>query len=196
MVGLIRPSRTLEEITAIRFRAGAEVVDGLLGCCVCAVTSITLRVKHMLKSNRIGHTVESVTLATPPPATPPAVPAGEVLTVSDVAAESGVARSAVRFYEKHGVITAVRTSSNQRRFDESAACRIQIAKLAQRVGLTVREIADLFADLPANPELDDWGRIGDRLIAEAEGRVVQLKAYLAEIETGNKLCDIGANLNA
>ncbi|MDP4504900.1 MerR family DNA-binding transcriptional regulator [Nonomuraea turcica] len=195
MIGLIRPSRTLEEITAIRFRAGAEVVDGLLGCCVCVVTAITLRVKHMLKSNRIGHNVESMTLTTPRPAPPLAVPAGEVFTVSDVAAESGVAPSAVRFYEKYGVITAVRTSGNQRRFDESAACRIQIAKLAQRVGLTVREIADLFADLPANPELDDWGRIADQLIAEAEGRVAQLKAYLAEIETGNKLCDIGANLD-
>ncbi|NRQ36895.1 MerR family DNA-binding transcriptional regulator [Nonomuraea sp. NN258] len=136
-----------------------------------------------------------MTISTPLPAPLPAVPAGEVFTVSDVAAESGVAPSAVRFYEKYGVITAVRTSGNQRRFDESAACRIQIAKLAQGVGLTVREIADLFAGLPANPAIDDWERIADQLIAEAEGRVARLTAFLAELGTGGRLCDIGANLD-
>lgn len=131
-----------------------------------------------------------MTLTTPQPTTETV----ETFTVSDVATQSGVAPSAVRFYEKHGVINAVRTSGNQRRFDESAACRIQIAKLAQRVGLTVREIANLFARLPADPGPDDWGRVADQLIAEAEQRVMKLKSHLKEIESGNKLCDIGANL--
>ncbi|MPY79602.1 MAG: MerR family transcriptional regulator [Actinophytocola sp.] len=115
----------------------------------------------------------------------------EVLTVSEVAAESGVAPSAVRFYEKHGVINAVRTSGNQRRFDESTACRIQVAKLAQRVGLSVREIAELFDDLPADPGPDEWGAIAGRLVIEAEERVAQLKARLAELGSGAKLCEIG-----
>lgn len=76
-------------------------------------------------------------------------------TVSEVAGESGVAASAVRFYEKNDVITAVRTPSNQRRFNDSAACRIKVAKLAQRVELTVREIAEVFADLSPAPGPDD-----------------------------------------
>lgn len=118
-----------------------------------------------------------------------------MFTVSDVAIESGVAPSAVRFYEKHGVINAVRTAGNQRRFDESAACRIQIAKLAQRVGLTVREIAELFTDLPADPSYDDWGRVADQLVAGAEQRVADLKAQLDAIGTEAKLCEIGANLD-
>src|SRR5699024_12263799 len=82
----------------------------------------------------------------------------EELTVGVVAAGSGVAASAVRFYEEHGVIRAVRTSTNQRRFDDSAVPRIQLAKLAQRIGLTVREIADLFAHLPR----DQIGRASGR----------------------------------
>ncbi|MGO3254516.1 MULTISPECIES: MerR family DNA-binding transcriptional regulator [Micrococcales] len=113
-------------------------------------------------------------------------------TVGDVAQESGVAASAVRFYERNGVITALRTPGNQRRFDESAGCKIKVARLAQRVGLTVREIAEVFADLPANPTPDDWNRISDTLIAEAEARTVALRAQLSELRSGTKLCELAA----
>ena len=126
-------------------------------------------------------------------------PAGrkvEALTVSDVAAASGAAPSAVRFYEKHGVITAARTSGNQRRFDESAACRIHIAKLAQRVGLTVREIAEMFAGLPADPQPEDWGRIAHQLVTEAEQRVADLKTQLDALGSGGRLCELGAAINS
>lgn len=118
-----------------------------------------------------------------------------LITVGDVAASSGVAPSAVRFYDKHGVIHSVRTSSNQRRFDASAACRIQIARLAQRVGLTVREIAELFSPLPAEPEPEDWSRVADRLISQAEQRVTDLRAQLDALGSGDKLCEIGARLD-
>lgn len=113
-----------------------------------------------------------------------------VLTVQDVAAESGVASSAVRFYERNGVVPAVRTAGNQRRFDESAACRIRVAKLAQNVGLTVREIAAVFADLPADPAPEDWGRVAEVLIAEAERRTALLRESLSAMHTGGRLCEI------
>jgi MerR family transcriptional regulator, redox-sensitive transcriptional activator SoxR len=111
-------------------------------------------------------------------------------TVGEVAAGGGVAPSAVRFYEQHGVITAVRTAGDQRRFDESAACRIKVAKVAQRVGLTVREIASLFAGLPADPQPADWARVAETLVAEAEARTAALKAQLAAIGSGTRLCDL------
>lgn len=117
-------------------------------------------------------------------------PRPAVLTVGDIAAASGVAPSAVRFYERYGVITAARTASNQRRFDESAACRIKVAKLAQRVGLTVREIAELFAELPAAPQPHDWGRVAQALVEEAEARATDLRTQLAMIGSGTKLCEI------
>ncbi|MCZ7422982.1 MerR family DNA-binding transcriptional regulator [Verrucosispora sp. WMMA2121] len=111
--------------------------------------------------------------------------------VGEVAADSGVAPSAVRFYENHGVINAVRTAGNQRRFDGSAACRIQVAKLAQRAGLSVREIAALFADLSADPTPDEWAGVANRLVTEVEERVRNLKAQLAAMESGTRLCEIG-----
>lgn len=124
-------------------------------------------------------TPESIVDAPPP-----------TLTVRDVAADGGVAASAVRFYEKHDVVTALRTSGNQRRFDESAGCRIKVAKLAQRVGLTVREIAEIFADLPPVPGPEDWGQIADALIGEAETRTAELRARLDDMRSGTKLCEI------
>ncbi|MEX3508264.1 MerR family transcriptional regulator [Kocuria carniphila] len=121
---------------------------------------------------------------------------GKKFTVSEVAAESGVAPSAVRFYEKHGVVNAIRTPGNQRRFDESAACRIKIAKLAQHVGLTVREIAELFAELPSDPGYEDWGRLADQLISQAEQRVARLKTHLDALDSDIKLCEIETNLDS
>lgn len=113
------------------------------------------------------------------------------LTVSEVAAETGIAPSAVRFYETRGVVSAVRTAGNQRRFHESAPCRIRVAKLAQRVGLTVREIAELYSALPSDPGPKDWERIGDRLVCEAERRVADLKTQLDSLGSDTKLCEIG-----
>ncbi|SIR80894.1 MerR family transcriptional regulator [Williamsia sterculiae] len=117
-------------------------------------------------------------------------------TVGDVADEAGVAPSAVRFYESHGIIHARRNTGNQRRFDDSAACRIKVAKLAQRVGLTVREITELFDDLPTHPAPDDWGRITDALVAEAERRVAALRSYLAEMGSDGLLCQAVDHIDA
>lgn len=112
------------------------------------------------------------------------------LTVSEVARDSGVAASAVRFYEKHDVVTAVRTAGNQRRFDDSAACRIQVARLAQSVGLTVREIAELFAALPTEPGPEHWELVAERLVAEAEQRMTRLRTQLESLGSEGKLCEL------
>lgn len=117
------------------------------------------------------------------------------LTVRDVADASGVAPSAVRFYEKHGLISAHRTAGDQRRFDDGAACRIGVAKVAQRVGLTVREIAQVFADLPDDPQPTDWDHIARTLVAEAESRTAALRTYLDEMCSGTRLCEIDARLS-
>src|SRR5689334_4588021 len=110
------------------------------------------------------------------------------LTVGDVARAAGVAPSAVRFYEKHGVITATRDGGGRRLFDDSASCRIKVAKLAQRVGLTVREIAELFADLPPSVGAQEWGRMATALVSESERRLADLRTSLAEMQTGGPLC--------
>lgn len=111
-------------------------------------------------------------------------------TVADVARESGVAPSAVRFYEQHGLVHAVRTPGGARRFDATAACRIKVAKVAQRVGLTIREIVDVLEGLPADPAPADWGVVCQRLVREAEARVAALQAQLDALGGEVRLCDL------
>lgn len=112
------------------------------------------------------------------------------LSVGEVAAEAQVTRSAVRFYEQHGLISAHRTISNHRRFSSGTPCLIRVAKVCQRAGLTVREIAEQFASLPADPQPGDWERFARRLVAEAEQRVTELRTLLTDLGSDTKLCDI------
>ncbi|MGH3376707.1 MAG: MerR family DNA-binding transcriptional regulator [Actinoallomurus sp.] len=114
------------------------------------------------------------------------------LTVGDLARASGVAPSAVRFYEKHGLVTSRRTSGNQRRFYEVEACLIKIIRVAQRVGLSVAEIRDLMADLPDREDItiQDWARLRTRLEQEVRERIEALTEVLDDLTGEQKLCEV------
>ncbi|KNX38584.1 MerR family transcriptional regulator [Luteipulveratus halotolerans] len=114
------------------------------------------------------------------------------LTVSDVARQAGVAVSAVRFYEKHGLLVSERTSGNQRRFDRTAPCRIRVARVAQRVGMTVNDIRDLLTVLPEDGSATDehWRAMYDAILAEGERRVRVLRRAMADIVTQDRLCEV------
>ena len=135
----------------------------------------------MWKSTLASSTMSTETVEAPPAPT---------LTVGDVAAHAGVAPSAVRFYEKHGLVRAERTAGNQRRFPLATPCVIRIAKVAQRVGLTVREITAVFDELPDDPDVDDFLFLERTLVAEAEARIAVLKQVLADLGSGEKLCEL------
>ena len=64
------------------------------------------------------------------------------LTVSDVAARSGFAPSALRFYEREGLIHATRTSGNQRRYERAVLRRLAFIRAARNVGLSLEEVAE------------------------------------------------------
>lgn len=114
------------------------------------------------------------------------------LSVSDVAREADVNASAVRFYDKHGLITGVRTSGNQRRFSAMDICRVKIAKVAQRIGMTVSEISVLLETLPRDREatLDDWERLNDGLVQEGRRRMLELQRAMDDIAAPGKLCEV------
>ena len=83
------------------------------------------------------------------------------LTIGQLAERAGVATSAIRFYESRGLIHAVRTTGNQRRFEQATLRRIAFIRTAQRVGLSLDEVADALATLPENrtPTKADWSRL-------------------------------------
>jgi MerR family transcriptional regulator, redox-sensitive transcriptional activator SoxR len=83
------------------------------------------------------------------------------LTVGEVAARSGFAPSAVRYYEAQGLISATRTSGGQRRFQRSVLRRLAFIRAASNVGLSLEEIRGELERLPAGrtPNKADWQRI-------------------------------------
>ena len=85
------------------------------------------------------------------------------LTIGQLAERSGVAPSALRFYEDRGLITSERTTGNQRRYPTSTLRRVAFVRTAQRVGLSLEEIRTALADLPdgRTPTKADWHRISN-----------------------------------
>jgi MerR family redox-sensitive transcriptional activator SoxR len=102
--------------------------------------------------------------------------AGE-LTVGQLAARSGVAVSALRFYEDQGLISARRTVGNQRRYPRATLRRVAFIRASQRVGIPLSRIASALEQLPANraPTIDDWGRLSAEWRADLDERIGQLQ---------------------
>ena len=109
----------------------------------------------------------------------------DLLTIGEVSRRSGVASSALRFYEDRGLIRSERAGSGHRRFPRSVLRRVAFIVFAQRVGLTLEEIAGELAKLPPDraPTRRDWSRLSrgwsdriDERIAELE----RLRAGLTE----------------
>ncbi len=102
--------------------------------------------------------------------------AAKVLSVGEVAARSGVAVSTVHFYERKGLIAASRSGGNQRRYARAVLRRIAIIKVAQQLGISLAEIRDHLAALPAerNPAKADWAVIADGWRSDLDRRIGQL----------------------
>lgn len=83
------------------------------------------------------------------------------LTIGQLAERAGVATSAIRFYEERGLVQSRRTTGNQRRYEQSQLRRIAFIRTAQRVGLSLEEIAEALDTLPAGrtPTKADWTRL-------------------------------------
>jgi MerR family redox-sensitive transcriptional activator SoxR len=83
------------------------------------------------------------------------------LTIGQLSARSGVATSAIRFYEARGLLHSTRTTGNQRRYPQATLRRVGFIRAAQRVGLSLDEIGEAMATLPDNrtPTKADWSRL-------------------------------------
>ncbi len=98
------------------------------------------------------------------------------LSVGEVAARSGVAVSAIHFYESRGLIQSQRNAGNQRRYARDVLRRIAVIKVAQRLGISLASIADALAELPEGrtPTVADWARLSKRWKAELDERIRQM----------------------
>lgn len=98
------------------------------------------------------------------------------LSVGEVAARSGVAVSAIHFYESRGLIPSWRNSGNQRRFPRGVLRRIAIIKVAQRLGIPLEIIGRAFKALPSNraPTMNHWKNLSACWKTELDTRIEKL----------------------
>lgn len=101
----------------------------------------------------------------------------EPLTIGQVAARSGVATSALRYYEDRGLIASERTAAAHRRYPRAVLRRVAFIVFAQRVGLTLEEIGAELARLPGDrtPGRRDWGKLSQGWRARIDQRIEELE---------------------
>jgi MerR family redox-sensitive transcriptional activator SoxR len=105
----------------------------------------------------------------------------EPLTIGELAARSGVATSALRFYEARGLIASERSTAGHRRYPRAVIRRVAFIVFAQRVGLTLEEIGEELARLPSDriPTRDDWARLSGTWTARIDIRIAELERLRA-----------------
>jgi MerR family transcriptional regulator, redox-sensitive transcriptional activator SoxR len=104
-----------------------------------------------------------------------------VLTISEVSRRSGVAASALRFYEEKGLIRSDRAGSGHRRYPRAVLRRVAFIVFAQRIGMTLDEIATELAKLPEGrvPEGSDWAKLSASWISRIDERIAELERLRA-----------------
>jgi len=101
----------------------------------------------------------------------------KVLTISEVSRRSGVASSALRFYEDRGLIESHRAGSGHRRFARSVLRRVAFIVFAQRIGLSLDEIAEELSKLPTNriPTSKDWSRLSSKWLKRIDEKINEME---------------------
>ncbi|MBX3595430.1 redox-sensitive transcriptional activator SoxR [Sphingomonas sp.] len=108
----------------------------------------------------------------------------ELVTIGELAARTGLAVSAIRFYETRGLVAPLRTRGNQRRFLRSDIRRLSFALIAQKLGLTIDEIAAELGKLPQGrtPTVRDWDRISRGFRREIDRRIALLERTRSKLD--------------
>lgn len=107
----------------------------------------------------------------------------EWLSIGEVASRSGVATSALRFYETKGLIASERTDGNQRRYPRATLRRVALIRAGQEVGLSLAELADALEHLPHDktPARSDWERLSKSWRTRLDDQIAELTALRDEL---------------
>jgi len=105
------------------------------------------------------------------------------LSIGQVAERTGVAPSALRYYEREGLIQSSRTAGDQRRYPREVLRRVAFVRIAQRVGLTLEEIRTALASLPEErtPTKADWARLSNSWRPQLDAQIAVLQRLRDEL---------------
>ena len=106
------------------------------------------------------------------------------LTIGQISDRTGLAVSAIRFYEEKGLVTPDRTSAGQRRYEGADIRRLSFVMISQQLGFSLAEIQELFAGLPEGrtPTKADWTRIGRGFRRNIDERISKLAALREKLD--------------
>ncbi|MEV4776699.1 redox-sensitive transcriptional activator SoxR [Microbacterium sp. LTA6] len=106
------------------------------------------------------------------------------LTIGELSARSGVAASALHFYERNGLIFSERTAGNQRRYGRDTLRRVAFIRVSQRVGIPLKDIRTALESLPEGrtPTKRDWARLSQRWRDELDARIRQLEHLRRDLD--------------
>jgi len=98
---------------------------------------------------------------------------------------SGVSQSALRFYERQGLIAARRTDGNQRRYPSVTLRRVALIQAGKAAGIPLERISDALAELPGGktPTKRDWERLSSSWRRELDERIATLEAIRSRLST-------------
>ena len=108
----------------------------------------------------------------------------DVLSIGELSMRSGVAVSALRYYEQVGLLISTRTGGGQRRYARSALRRVAVVQAAQRVGLSLAEVRAAMADLPPDraPTAREWARLSRSWRPRLEARIAELERVRDDLD--------------
>jgi MerR family transcriptional regulator, redox-sensitive transcriptional activator SoxR len=107
------------------------------------------------------------------------------LSIGEVSARSGLAPSALRFYEREGLIGSTRTPGNQRRYERPVLRRIAFIQAGRAAGIPLEQIRGALGTLPAGrtPSRRDWERLSNRWREDLDARIATLQALRDRLTT-------------
>jgi MerR family transcriptional regulator, redox-sensitive transcriptional activator SoxR len=110
--------------------------------------------------------------------------ASDLLTIGDLARRTGMTVPAIRFYEEKGLVSALRTGGNQRRYRRADIRRLSFVLIAQKMGLKLKEIAETLARLPQGrtPNAQDWAQISTEIRNRLDDEIARLEAIRADLD--------------
>ncbi|MAC81347.1 MAG: redox-sensitive transcriptional activator SoxR [Rhodobacteraceae bacterium] len=106
------------------------------------------------------------------------------LTIGDIAARTGLAPSAIRFYEDEGLVTPHRTAAGQRRYGRADLRRLSFVRIAQTLGFPLARIRSVLQTLPQGrtPTKSDWTRLSQEFREDLDARIAQLESLRDKLD--------------
>ncbi|MFY0595979.1 MAG: redox-sensitive transcriptional activator SoxR [Cognatishimia sp.] len=106
------------------------------------------------------------------------------LSIGQISERTGLAPSAIRYYEEEGLVSPFRNAGGQRRFERADIRRLSFVMISQQLGFSIKQVKDALASLPDNrtPTKADWARLSNQFKDDLDARIAQMEALRDKLD--------------